>query len=213
EPAPWLSQGWSAFAPHQHLRRQLARKGCSLHGVRTGTLPSNARTHSRMQTYKWATLGTHRGSPRLWIDGPFAERAGFQAGAKFEAIENSDHVVLRLCSRGSRQVSSKLVAGGKRAIPVIDVNSRKVLDIFPTGCALRLIIRPGEILVTAIASVRRRVERTARLRRKFECGEALAIGSLTSGGGVLDHAVKTGLASAGITTRLAWANEIREDLM
>jgi len=121
--------------------------------------------------------------------------------------------VLRLSSRGSRQVSSKLVAGGKRAIPVIDVNSRKVLDIFPTGCALRLIIRPGEILVTAIASVRRRVERTARLRRKFECGEALAIGSLTSGGGVLDHAVKTGLASEGITTRLLWANEIREDLM
>jgi DNA (cytosine-5)-methyltransferase 1 len=166
-----------------------------------------------MQTYKLVTLGAHRGSPRLWITGFFAERAGFQAGAKFEAIKNADHMVLRVSHRGSRRVSSKQAAAGTRKIPIIDLNSRTLLDIFPARCALRLIMRPGEILITAIASVRRRVERTTRLLRRLERGEALAVGTLTSGGGVLDHALKTGLADAGVATRLRWANEIREDLM
>lgn len=49
--------------------------------------------------------------------------------------------------------------------------------------------------------------------RKLENGEPLAVGSLSHGGGVLSHAVHQGLADAGIASRLAFANEIRPELL
>lgn len=56
-------------------------------------------------------------------------------------------------------------------------------------------------------------ERMARLKSKLEKGEPLTVGSLSHGGGVLSHAIHTGMADAGLKTRLSFANEIRPELL
>lgn len=183
-----------------------ARGQCSLHALRTSVFIQG----KPMQTYKTATLGAHKGAPRLWIEGYFPERAGFEPGTKYEAIKNDEYVVLRLAEDGKRVVSSKVTRG--RTIPVIDLNSHKLLDIFPEGSALRLVMKPGEIVIAPLASEKRRQARTRRLAEKLQRNEPLSVGALAYGGGVLDHALHAGLVSAGVKASLKVANEIRDDM-
>jgi len=164
-----------------------------------------------MQTYKTVTLGQHKGAPRLWIEGFFAARAGFEPGAKYEAVKNDGYVVLRLAEDGRRVVSYKVTKD--RKVPVIDLNSKSLLDLFPVGSALRLVMKQGEIVISPLSSEKRRVARTQRLLQKLARREPLAVGALAFGGGVLDHAIHAGLEEAGVKARLAFINEIREDLV
>jgi len=164
-----------------------------------------------MQTYKTVNLGAHKGAPRLWLEGLFPQRAGFEPGAKYEAIKNDDYVVLRLAEDGKRVVSSKVT--GDRRVPVIDLNSKALLDIFPAGSALRVVMKPGEIVISPLASEKRRQARTQRLVSKLTRKEPLSVGALAFGGGVLDHAIHAGLTTAGVPAKLTVANEIREDLI
>jgi DNA (cytosine-5)-methyltransferase 1 len=162
-----------------------------------------------MQTCKTVHLGAHKGAPRLWIQGHFPDRAGFSPGAKYDAVKTEDQLVLRLSPDGTRVVSYKV--SGERTIPIIDLNSRALLDIFPEGGELRLVIRENEIVISALASERRRAERIERLTKRMEDWEPLQVGALAFGVGVLDHALHAGLAQEGVGTQLAWASEIRED--
>lgn len=164
-----------------------------------------------MQAYKTVALGSHRGAPRVWIEGLFPERAGFKPGSKYKAEKAEDHLVLKLSQDGSRVVSSKVT--GSRTVPVMDLNSRELLDIFPEGSALRLVMKEGEIVISPLASEKRRQARTQRLLEKLTRKEPLAVGALAFGGGVLDHALHAGLGHSGIRTQLAFANEIREELI
>src|SRR4051794_418638 len=107
-----------------------------------------------MQTYKTVALGSNRGAPRVWIEGIFPERAGFKPGSKYKAEKAADHIVLKLSQDGSRVVSSKVTGG--RTVPVMDLNSRELLDIFPEGSALRLVMKEGEIVISPLASEKRR---------------------------------------------------------
>lgn len=165
-----------------------------------------------MQAYKTLSVGSHRGGPRVYIQGVFPEQAGFAVGAKFIAVRHTHHVALRLSVEGDRTVSQKRSQTG-RFIPVIDLNNRNLLSGFAPGGALRVIIRAGEIIIAPTAAARRQQVRTERLLDKLNRGEPLTVGALAYGGGVLDHAIHAGFANAGIATRLAFANEVREELM
>lgn len=64
-----------------------------------------------------------------------------------------------------------------------------------------------------LSSEIKKQERITRLVGKLQSGEPLKIGSLAHGGGILTHAVHQGLKDAGVECELAFANEIREDLL
>jgi DNA (cytosine-5)-methyltransferase 1 len=164
-----------------------------------------------MQGYYVKKVGEHRGSPRVWLEGSQTERAGFAPGQRYDIEVQGQMVVLQANKDGSRVVSGKVV--GERNNPIIDINSKSLLAIFDGMAAIRIVVKKDQIYLLPLASELKKRERFVRLRTKLESGEPLAIGSLSHGGGILSHAIHAGLAQAGVGSRLAFANEIRGELL
>ncbi len=151
-----------------------------------------------MKAYETTKIGLHCGRPRLWLEGRKARSAGFMPGCRYNARKDEDRsmLVLELSDIGTRIVSRK--TKGESEVPVIDINSMEVLSVLAGHETVRVIVQK---------------ERLTRLVHKLENGEPLTIGSLSHGGGVLSLAVHQGLSDAGIPSRLAFANEIRPELL
>lgn len=164
-----------------------------------------------MKHYQTAAIGEHRGSPRLWLQGENLAHAGFSPGKRFDLITESGKLRLVLNDDGKRTVSSK--SRGSRILPIIDINSRE--DLFPIARygMVRIAILGNVILIQPLASEERRLQRLERTAERLKKGEALDLGSLSHGGGILAHAVHAGLYQEGIDSRLRFANEIRGELL
>lgn len=155
-------------------------------------------------------IGQNRGAPRVWLDRQ-TERAGFEPGQRFDVVVQGNTIVLQANPDGSRVVSGK--KEGDKANPIIDLNSRELLALFDGMSSIRVAVQQGQIFLMPLASELKKQERYGRLREKLEAGDPLAVGSLSHGGGILSHAIHSGLKAAGIENRLAFANEIREELL
>lgn len=155
-------------------------------------------------------IGQNRGAPRIWLDRQ-TERAGFEPGQRFDVVVHGRTIVLQANPDGSRVVSGK--KDGEKNNPVIDLNSRELLALFDGMSSIRVAVKHGHIYLLPLASELKKQERFGRLRQKLEAGEPLTVGSLSHGGGVLSHAIHTGLKEAGVSSRLAFANDIREELL
>lgn len=164
-----------------------------------------------MQGYFIKKVGQNKGAPRVWLEGSETARAGFGSGQRYDIEVQGQMVVLQANKDGSRVVSGKVI--GEKNNPVIDINSKALLAIFDGMAAIRVVVKKDQIYLLPLASEIKKRERFVRLRAKLENGEAIDIGSLSHGGGILTHAIHAGLKQAGIVSRLAFANEIRGELL
>lgn len=164
-----------------------------------------------MQGYYIRKVGEHRGAPRVWLEGSQTERAGFSPGQRYDIEVQGQMVVLQANKDGSRVVSGKVI--GERNNPVIDINSKALLAIFDGMASIRIVVKKDQIVLMPLASEVKKRERFVRLREKLENGDPITIGSLSHGGGILSHAIHSGLEQAGVDSRLAFANEIRGELL
>ncbi|WP_432263162.1 DNA cytosine methyltransferase [Cupriavidus sp. TMH.W2] len=168
-----------------------------------------------LQAVEIRTIGEKRGNPRLWIDGAQAVKGGFTPGVQYtpKVDEARCLLTLEIVENGERVVSKKVVRD--REIPVIDINNGDLLGMFvKLGLtAVRIVVQSRRIFVLPVASELRAKERLDRLKSKLVAQEPLDIGSYSAGVGILDRAAHEGLKSAGIASRLAYANEIRADCM
>lgn len=155
-------------------------------------------------------IGQNRGAPRIWLDRQ-TERAGFEPGQRYDVVVQGRTVVLQANPDGSRVVSSK--KDGEKNNPIIDLNSRDLLALFDGMSSIRVAVKQGKIYLLPLASELKKQERFGRLREKLEAGDPLAVGSLSHGGGILSHAIHSGLKASGVENRLAFANDIREELL
>lgn len=166
---------------------------------------------SNMQGYYIKKVGEHRGSPRVWLEGSQTERAGFAPGQRYDIEVQGTMVVLQANKDGSRVVSGKVA--GEKNNPIIDINSKHLLAMFDGMAAIRVVVKKDQIYLMPLASEVKKRERFVRMREKLENGDVITMGSLSHGGGILSHAIHSGLGQAGVPSRLAFANEIREDLL
>lgn len=166
-------------------------------------------------------IASHRGRPRIFLDGVQAARTGFSPGDEFIVEVDGQRITLQKKDDGTRTlrpfdgrvrtVSSREKNG--RITPVIDINSAEILKMFDGMDMLRIVVTKGAVHFLPLASEIKRVERLSRLRSKLREGRPLLTGSISHGGGVLAHAIHQGLKDAGIESSLALANEIRSDLL
>lgn len=168
---------------------------------------------SSLKAYEITKIGQNRGSPRLWLQGVRAQLAGFFPGKRFNVRKDDERsmLILELDETGVRLVSKKCKASGD--IPVIDVNSKELLSVFEGLESVRVIVQQARIVILPLQVDLAKRERLQRLVGKLQSGEPLKLGSLAHGGGVLSHAVHHGLRDAGIANQLAFANEIRSELL
>lgn len=156
-------------------------------------------------------IGQKRGAPHITLDSAQAVRAGFAPGERFELDVDGQRVVIKKSVDGSRKVSRRL--RGDKELPVIDINNREDLAIFAGMDAVRVVVTDGAVYLLPLASQARQKERFNRLATKLAAGDTLVMGSLSHGGGILSHAIHSGLKKAGLEVELAFANEIRDDLL
>ncbi len=159
-----------------------------------------------MSNVVYAKFGEHRGTRRIWLEGERLARQGIAPGARFRVEIVPGRVSLLFAQEGDRVVSAK--RRGDRARPVIDVNRAEVAAALGNGERVRVVIRPNRIDITPHHIDVARDRREARLRGKLSAGEALDVGTLAHGAGILDHALHEGLDDAGVPARLAFAVEI-----
>jgi DNA (cytosine-5)-methyltransferase 1 len=164
-----------------------------------------------MEGYYIKKVGQNRGAPRVWLDGSATERAGFAAGQRYDIEVQGQMIVLQANKDGSRVVSGKVA--GERNNPIIDINSKALLAMFDGMAAVRVVVKKDQIYLMPLASEVKKRERFVRLREKLQNGDLIDIGSLSHGGGILSHAIHSGLEQAGVPSRLAFANEIRGELL
>lgn len=155
------------------------------------------------------TIGKVGNSPRFYKQGKRLALKGFIPGVLYSAEIDRDEgiVVLKVDPNGTRVVSKK-TGTGDEIVPVIDVQSIEALSIFNGMDKIRVILEDGQIILMGTATEIRRRERTERLKRKLESGEALSIGSTSHGIGVLSHAIHSGIEQGGLHAELAFANDI-----
>lgn len=165
-----------------------------------------------MKHYIVRKLGTHRGSPRVFLDTNVMADAGFAPGRTYSRVVDSakKRLTLTLEPNGSFVVSRKEKSG--KVLPVIDINNSSELGMFEGQEAIRIVIEDRKIHILPIASEAKRAERLDRLKANLEEGRLKTAG-ISFGGGVLDHAAHSGLADAGVHGELAMANEIDENLL
>ncbi len=166
-----------------------------------------------MNTYIVKKIGSNKGAPRIYLEGNQVERAGFNPGEQFNvdvSVEKS-MVVLKLKDFGDRVVSQK--NKGEKMIPVIDLNSSKVLSIFEGMDVVRVIMANNVIYIMPLASEVKKQSRLHVLSSKLANQEPISVGSLSHGVGVLSHAVHNGLQAAGLQSKLAFSLEIRDELL
>ncbi|QMI49935.1 DNA cytosine methyltransferase [Burkholderia sp. MBR-1] len=163
------------------------------------------------QTYWTTKVGAQRGRPRLWLEGTKLQRAGFTSGRRFEVVSEGRRLVLSVCDDGTRTVSIR--KRGERQYPVIDINSRELLEQFEGMDEIRVVIGAGTIYILPLATENLRQERLGRLEEKMTNGEPISIASVSHGGGVMSHAIHQGLHEAGVTSNLVFANDVRNDLI
>lgn len=157
------------------------------------------------------SISEKRGAPYIYFDGQQALRAGFSPGEKYDLQIGEDRVVLTVSNDGSRTVSARTRASG--VYPVLDINSKALLQLFEGMQSIRVIAQEGRITLLPLASEVKKRERFKRISSKLEEGAALYLGSISHGGGILSHAIHKGLEEAGFKADLKFANEIREDLL
>lgn len=166
-----------------------------------------------MKAFEVTKIGQNRGIPRVWVEGVKAMLAGFLPGKRYDARKDAEKcmLVLELSDTGCRIVSKK--TKGEKEIPVIDLNSAELLSVFDGIENVRVIVQEGKIYIMPLASEIAAKERISRLKAKIANDEPMLIGSLAHGGGVLTEAIHAGLADAGVKAELAFANEIRPELL
>ncbi|CAN7647486.1 DNA cytosine methyltransferase [Acidovorax sp. LjRoot129] len=166
-----------------------------------------------MKAYETTKIGENKGRPRIWLEGFKALAAGFLPGTRFNVRKDEERTMLILEHNkfGERIVSRKLK--GEKEIPIIDINSSEVLSIFEGFNSVRVIVQGSRIVILPMAVEIAKRERLERVTDKLSKGEPLSVGSLAHGGGVLTHALHTGLDEGGVSTTLAFANEIRAELL
>lgn len=168
----------------------------------------------RSTAVAYTTIGAHRGRKRLWLEGRKLERAGIEPGRRFSVTWDPANrtVYLNFAQDGDRVVSHR--KRGEKQLPIIDIAADAIEDALGEGITrAKVSISPDCITVEVHPDDVAAQERLDRLMTRIANKEPLQTGSLAHGGGILDHAIHTGLADHGIEARLAFAVEIDEDIL
>lgn len=101
-------------------------------------------------------LGTNRKNKRVWLDNEmFLCASGFAASEMYNATYYpvSQSIKLKLDKDGQRKVSKKNASnssGGKRLVPVIDLNSTKVGWALGDVEQVKITYKPGLITIKGV---------------------------------------------------------------
>ena len=152
-----------------------------------------------------------RGNPRIWIEGRKLEAAGFLPQSRYRMTIDADarRIILALDDQGDRTVSRRTRRGSEN--PIIDIANAGALRSFEGIETLRIDFTKGTLTIEPSAVEARRQRREQRTKSRLDAHLPLRAGSVSTGLGVLSHAIHEGLAHAGRISELAFSVEIDQE--
>jgi len=135
------------------------------------------------------TIGENKGSPRIWQEGKYLEKAGFTQGCSITITYKEDRILVNLDKQGDHIISRK------KSVPVLDINNQKIAEVFDTAKKVQVIVRVAEILI-------KRTYRNDKISKRRSDGSHA---DCFTGGGTICKAAEI----ANFKTK--WAIEINKD--
>ncbi|WP_281956484.1 DNA cytosine methyltransferase [Alteromonas australica] len=153
----------------------------------------------------FATLGTNKGSLRLYLQGEHLARNEFAKGVRYDRLLNDEtgKIVLRRSDYGQYIVSGKNKKSSDTPIPVIDINTNELAAICDEGERLKITLSEGVIEIsTHHLEVNRRIREAhfnmAMKKRHFTKG-VFCVGI-----GMATLAMQQGFHAQGFTSETSW---------
>lgn len=151
-----------------------------------------------MQISETLSLKDTEKGKRTWIKNKASIDAGFIQGQPIEIVYHDDAVEIILSQSGKRTV-----AKGN----IIDIQSKRMNNVFPDNTRVNVVYQPSRILLTAHYSEAQVNKREKNLRSHAP----LRTGELFAGTGALGLQIKKGLNQAGVETKHVFSNEVCPD--
>lgn len=171
-----------------------------------------------MTTVLTCKIGESKGVPRIWLEGDKLARAGVAVGSKYRIRQQSEDGRLELiplaetAGAGSTCKVSKRVRNGI-VRPLMEIRTALLSSLFSGMEKVRVAIRKGRIVVTALRIEVMIRERVRRLKLKLAAKEKLKVVSLCHGGGVIDKALHVGLMAAGVASVIQLGVEMEPEYL
>lgn len=155
--------------------------------------------------------------PRVWLEGRKLQREGIAPGMQYRAEFNFNsrkvtvHTAPVLANAtGNVNKRTEKRTDQEIELPLMEIRSDDFLKMFKPNESLRVVVKDGVLIITSQVTTKDGAERLQRLREKLKNKQPLAVASLFHGGGVLDRALHTGLAKAGVDSWVQVAVELEE---
>jgi len=149
------------------------------------------------------------GTRRLYWKGG-VEQYGFTPGVRYDIQAKDNTLTLKVNADGKRVVSKREVGG--KLVSIIDIENHQLLELFDGMEQVRVIYQDGAIHVLPLATVVKVKERLSRLKESMSEG-IINSGSLATGVGVMALALHNGFTDMGLSSKMAFACEIREEML
>lgn len=170
-----------------------------------------------MTTIINVTIGESKGRPRVWLEGRKLEHGGINVGKKYTlkpdvAAKRLELIEVPIDYSGPHLTVSKRERNGV-VHPLIEIRSDSIREVFGDDEKVRVALRHGRILITALQIQTKIRERLKRIKEKLDRGEKLAVASLFHGGGVLDRAIHSGMLRSGVGSFVQVGVEIESEYL
>lgn len=170
-----------------------------------------------MTTIISTRIGESKNVARLWLEGRKLERAGVRIGDRYQlvTVKGLERLELRVVNDDTRDQVFTVSKRERRGnvVPLIEIRSKVLSELFDKIERVRVAIRNGRIVVTALHLETKIRERVKRLTEKLRNGEKLATASLFHGAGVVARAIHSGLLRSGVKTFIQVGVEIEPDYL
>lgn len=132
---------------------------------------------------------------RVWIEGTKLAAAGFPAGTKYRLDINKSQRTIHITATpdGDKTVSS--CKRGAKSRPIIDLHSKVIEDLYPSGARIRVVFEQDLITITQHHEDTGREVREDQFKRNASKG-TLRNASMFTGGGVSTQAIHEGLGGS-----------------
>lgn len=165
-----------------------------------------------MATLIERTVGEHRGTLRVYLDGMRLAREGILPGMSYQRIINREEgkIIIRMVESGDYVVSKKIVR--ENEIPVLDIKTDDLAGIVGRSGKVRIFVANMCIVILRHFNDEKVAERIKRMLAEIE-NKQLTTASLFHGGGIASKGIHSGLETAGLGSKTALAIEIETEFV
>lgn len=156
-------------------------------------------------------IGENRCVPRIWMEGESLRRAGLKIDTRYRVQTTAENrIELHEAPADFKGETFKVSSRNRHGIqrPLMEVRSRLLRAVFEQSEKVRVAIRNGVIVISALQLEINIIERSQRVLKKVREGAALAVCSLFHAGGVMDKALHHGFALGGLSSFVKVAVEL-----